>query len=280
MSHLTRLALGSRSVTILIILLVLSGGVFTYRSLQVELFPQIEFPLVTISAFYPSANPEAVVSDVTEPIENAISGVEGIEEIQSISSENLSLVLANFTFSIDMAEAERTIQSRIGSVSFPSGVEEPTVGRINVESFPVLQLSILADREIADLQAIVESLVLPAITQVNGVFSADLSGGVDPQVLVTVDPDRLAAAGISLFQISQALEENNITFPAGTITEDGQTYPIRTTHSYNSLDEIRDLVVGFPGAQIGGVSPGGGQGTPPVAEPTTRAPCCSRTSRT
>ena len=99
MSHLTRLALGSRSVTILIILLVLSGGVFTYRSLQVELFPQIEFPLVTISAFYPSANPEAVVSDVTEPIENAISGVEGIEEIQSISSENLSLVLANFTFS-------------------------------------------------------------------------------------------------------------------------------------------------------------------------------------
>ncbi len=263
MSHLTRLALGSRSVTILIILLVLSGGVFTYRSLQVELFPQIEFPLVTISAFYPSANPEAVVSDVTEPIENAISGVEGIEEIQSISSENLSLVLANFTFSIDMAEAERTIQSRIGSVSFPSGVEEPTVGRINVESFPVLQLSILADREIADLQAIVESLVLPAITQVNGVFSADLSGGVDPQVLVTVDPDRLAAAGISLFQISQALEENNITFPAGTITEDGQTYPIRTTHSYNSLDEIRDLVVGFPGAQIGGVSPGGGQGTPP-----------------
>ena len=78
-----------------------------------------------------------------------------------------------------------------------------------------------------------------------------------------MDPDRLAAAGISLFQISQALEENNITFPAGTITEDGQTYPIRTTHSYDSLDEIRDLVVGFPGAQIGGVSPGGGQGTPP-----------------
>ena len=262
MSHLTRLALRSRSVTILIILLVLASGVFTYRSLQVELFPQIEFPLVTVFTFYPSANPEAVVADVTEPIENAISGIEGLDEIQSISSENLSVVLANFTFGTDMAEAERTIQSRIGNISFPSVVEDPTVGRFSVESFPVLQLSILGDREIANLQSIVESLVLPAITQVDGVFSADLAGGVDQQVLVTVDPDRLAAAGVSLFQVSQALEENNVTFPAGAITEGGQTFPIRTTHSYSSLEEIRDLVVGLPGAPGAGGAPGGGQGPP------------------
>ena len=264
LSHLTRLALGSRPVTILVILLVLVGGVFTYRSLQVELFPQIEFPLVSVFTFYPSANPVAVVVDVTDPIENAISGVEGLDQIQSISSENLSVVLANFVFGTDMAEAERTIQSRIGNVSFPNGVEDPTVGRINVDTFPVLQISILGDREISELQGIVESLVIPAITKVDGVFSADLSGAVDTQVLITVDPDQLTTNGISLFQISQALEENNVTFPAGSITEDGQTYPIRTTHSYNSLDEIRDLVIGFPASQPGAGAPGRATNIAPV----------------
>ena len=111
MSFLTALALSRRSVTILVVALVLLSGIFTYRTLQVELFPEIEFPLITVSTFYPSANPDAVVRDVTAPIENVISGIDGLEDAQSISSENLSLILANFSFGTDMAEAERTLAS-------------------------------------------------------------------------------------------------------------------------------------------------------------------------
>ncbi len=116
-----------RSVTILAIIMVLAGGVLTYGRLPVELFPEIEFPLVTVSTFYPSANPNAVVRDVTAPIERAISGVDGITDIQSTSLENLSLVLANFEVGTDMAEAERAIASNLNSISFPSGVQEPRV---------------------------------------------------------------------------------------------------------------------------------------------------------
>ena len=245
MSLLTRLALQRRSVTVLIILLVLGGGVLTYRSLQVTLFPEIDFPLVTIVTFYPSANPNAVVSDVTGPIENAISSVGDVESIQSVSSENLSLVLANFTFGADMAEAERNVAGRVAGLTFPEGVNQPRVARINPDEFPVMQFSVLADIPIPELQRHVESLVLPAVLGVEGVLDVEVTGGADARVLVAADPVRLSEAGLSLFQVASALQDNNVTFPAGAVTEGGRTFPVRTTNTFESLQELGELVVGI-----------------------------------
>ena len=263
MSFLTALALGRRSVTILIVALVLAAGIFTYKTLQVELFPEIDFPLITVITFYPSANPDAVVRDVTVPIENAISGIDGLDDTQSISSENLSLLIANFKFGTDMAEAERVISTRLSGIQLPVGVEDPRVARINPDQFPVLQLSVLGDREIPELQRFVETLIRPAILGVDGVFSADVTGGVDEMVLVTVDPDKLSESGISLFQVSSVLQDNNVSFPAGAITQDGRTFPVRTTHTYSSMDQLRNLVVGFPRPPaLAGAPPGPGAGGP------------------
>lgn len=263
MSLLTGWALSRRSVTILVIALVLLGGTLAYRSLRVELFPPIEFPLVTIITFYPSANPDAVVRDVTGPIENVISGIDGLENIQSTSSENLSFVLANFKFGTDMAEAERNITSRMSALSFPSSVDDPRVARINPDEFPVLQLSILGDGDISGLQSITESIIRPAILGVDGVLSADITGGSDTEVVVTVDPDLIAEFGVSLFQISAALQDNNVTFPAGAITNDGQSFPVRTVNAYTSIDQILNLVVGFRG--VDGIA---GRPPEPVASPS------------
>ena len=114
-----------RSVTVLAIIIVLVAGILTYRSLPVELFPEIEFPLVTVSTFYPSANPDAVVRDVSAPIENAISSVDGLGNVQSVSFEDRSLVLANFKFGTDMAEAERTIASNMAAYASPREWQGP-----------------------------------------------------------------------------------------------------------------------------------------------------------
>ena len=265
MTLLTGLAMSRRSVTVLLIALVLLGGSITYRTLKVELFPPIEFPLVTIVTFYPSANPEAVVRDVTAPIESVISGMAGLENIQSTSSENLSLLLANFKFGTDMAEAERTISGRLTSLTFPSAVNDPTVARISPDEFPVLQFSILGERDILDLQRITESLIRPAILGVDGVFSADITGGSQEQIVVSVDSDLLTEFGVSLFQVSSALRDNNISLPAGTITENGRSLPVRTVNSYTSIDQIKNLAVGFSG-------PTGFPSTPPAEGEMTSEP--------
>ena len=249
MSFITELALRRTSVTILIVVSILLGGTLTYRSLSVELFPEIEFPLVTVSTYYPSSNPDAVVRNVTEPIENAISGVQGLESIQSSSFENRSVILASFKFGTDMREAELTIISNLNGISFPPGVDEPAVVRINPDTFPVIQLSVLGDREAIEVQEFVESLVVPAISSVDGVLRIELTGLVDHQVHVTVNTVRLSDFGISMLQLSRVLRENNVTLPGGSITQGSQTFPSRTTNSYNSLEQLQNLPIGLTSFQ-------------------------------
>ena len=285
MRIITELAVRRRTVTLLGIVLALVAGIFAYRNLPVELFPEVEFPLVTVTAFYPSANPDAVVREVTAPIEGAISGLDGLDTIQSISSENRSIVIASFKFGTDMEEAENTIASNLNSVAFPATVDTPRVSRISPDSFPVLQLSIIGDRDIEEIQQILESSILPTISSVEGVFSVDVAGEVESRVLVTVDPEKLQRSGISLFQVSQALSDNSITLPAGTITGQGQTFPIKATNAYRSLDDLRDLVVGIPLRAAGPA--GSGPSAPPtpvrlgdVAEVTLGTATATSISRT
>ena len=258
MTFLTGLALRRPAVTVLIIILVMAGGVYSYQNLQRELFPEIEFPNITVLTAYPQANPQAVARDVSEPIEDAIIGMEALKDVQSVSSENFSMVLATFEFGEDMEEVERTIEGNINGIRFPDGVEDPSVSRIASDVFPVMQLSVLGDRDIPSLQRVVDDLIVSRIEQVDGVFAAVVLGRSDEQVLVSVDAERLEELGISINHVSDAISENNVSFPAGSIDSGETVYPVRTSHEFGSLDELKELVVAFERV------PGGGRGQRPV----------------
>ena len=250
-AFITNLALRRRSVTVLAVILVLASGIFTYSRLPVELFPEVDFPLVTVTTFYPSANPESVSDNVTIPVENAIVGIDGLDAIQSISTENQSIIIATFEFGTDMEEAENIINSKVSGLRFPDGVNEPIVGRFNPDSFPVIRISLTGEREIVELQQILEKSILPKISGLDGISSIDITGDVQQRIQITVDPDRLLERGISFFQVSQALRENNVTFPGGAITRNGQVIPVKTTNTFGSVEELEELVVGFPRAAGG-----------------------------
>ena len=244
MRFITAAAISKRTVTLLAVVLLLAGGVFAYNSLRVELFPEIEFPLVTVTASYPAVDPEGVLQEVTAPIERAISGVEGLESVQSTSFEGNSLVLATFEFGTDMANAESTIESAVNGISFPGGVEDISVGRINLDQFPVLQFSVVSDQEPSDVARVVESQILPELFAVDGVMRIDVTGQAERLVQVAVDPDLLEENGTSIFQVASALSDNNVTLPAGLISGEGQSVLVKTTHTLDSVEDIRGLVVG------------------------------------
>lgn len=241
---ITGAAIRRPSVTLLGILILIAGGVFAYKSLQVELFPEIEFPLVTVNTVYMSAGPETVVRDVTAPVERAISGIAGLESVQSTSFEGNSLVLANFTYGTDMDEAENSINSALQSIAFPTSVDKPTVGRFNPSQFPVIQFSVISDEDTLDLQQVVAAQILPAISGIDGIMLIQVAGKIERRVEVTVDPNRMAASGVSLFNVSSALSENNLTLPAGLVFEGSQAIIAKTTHTLNSVEGIEDLIVG------------------------------------
>ena len=244
------MALRRPTVTVLAIILILGSGVAAYRSLQVELFPQIDFPLVAVFVTYPSADPEAVVRSVTDPIERAIADTPELESIQSTSSEGRSAIFANFRYGTDMAEAQSAIEAAVSGIAFPDGVEEPNVGRFNPEEFPVIQFSVVSDRPLAEMQEIVRSRIVPEISGLDGVMNVTLAGTVDRSVRVTVDAEKMAANNIPLFQVAGALRENNLTLPAGLLFDGSQAIIAKTTHTLESVEDIENLIVGGSEAGI------------------------------
>ncbi len=244
MRFITATAIQRRTVTLLAVFILLAGGVIAYNSLQVELFPEIEFPLVVVSTSYPSADPEAVVTDVTAPIERVIEGTEGLETIQSTSFEGNSLVLATFSYGTDMEEAQSTIQNHVNVLTFTEGVEEPEVARFDPDQIPVIQFSVISDSGSNAVSEFVQSRILPELNAVDGVQQVAVTGDVERQVRVSADPARMLEYGVALPQIAAALSDNNVTLPAGLIFGAGSSMPVKTIHTLGSVEEIRDLVVG------------------------------------
>ena len=243
MTFLTAMALRRPTVALLAIIIVLASGIFAYRSMQVELFPQIEFPLVTVFASYPSADPGAVVREVTDPIERAISGADGLELIRSTSSEGNAVIFATYKFGTDMAAAANDVENSVNGLTFPPGVDSPTVGRFNPDNFPVIQFGVVSDRPLAEVQRLTEELVIPEIEGIEGVTGVRLAGGVERNITIAADLDKLSANGVSLYQVSSALRENNVTLPAGLLFDGGQAVIAKTTHSLDSVDELQSLVI-------------------------------------
>ena len=251
MSFITGLAMRRPTVTILAILLILAGGVYTFRTLEQELFPEIEFPNITITTTYPSADPDAVVRDVTDEIETSIKGMSGLVEIQSTSSDNLSVVIATFEFGEDMEDVERTIRSNLSGIDFPEGVGTPFVSRIANDVFPVLQLGVLGDRDIPSLQKIVDDLIVSTIEGVPGVAEVNVLGESEEQVQVTMDVQALEDLNLPASRVAAALSDTNVSIPAGTIDDGATVYSVRTSHRVGSLSEIRDSIVGFESNHTG-----------------------------
>ena len=243
MRFLTAMALRRPTVAVLAIILVLASGVSAYRALQVELFPQIDFPLVAVFVAYPSADPDSVVRSVTDPIERAIADTPDLESLQSASYEGVATIAANFPYGTDMAEAEAAIEAAVGALSFPEGVEEPEVGRFDPDAFPVIQFSAVSERPAHEIEAIVRSRILPEIEGLAGVREVALTGTADRNVRVAVNAGKMAAAGVSMLQVSGALAEHNFTLPAGLLFDGSQALLAKTTHTLESAEDIENLII-------------------------------------
>ncbi|MEK7777259.1 MAG: efflux RND transporter permease subunit, partial [Chloroflexota bacterium] len=174
---LTRLALRARIATIAIMVLVMVAGAYSLTKLPMEMLPDIDFPLITVVTVYPQADSETVLRDVTIPLEQAITGVENVTTVRSTSSPGISIVLIEAPFGKDMKAMERDIAQRVSQAKLPAGLPPPRVGRINLDEFPVLEISVLSERSISDLTTLVTAEVLPELNKVPGVFSADVPLG-------------------------------------------------------------------------------------------------------
>jgi hydrophobic/amphiphilic exporter-1 (mainly G- bacteria), HAE1 family len=245
-SRLSRLALAKRSVTLLLASALFIAGVSAWSSLKQELLPDIEFPFITVIAPFPGAGSSDVAEQVAKPIERAISGVPRLETVQSTSANSIALVIAQFAYGTNVKEATAAVEEGIAKAGLPDGVE-PNISALNINASPVIIASIAATSQdgLAAAADIARTEIVPEILAIEGVSRADVTGGLEQRLVVTLDPAALASNGVSTAQVIGILQANNLTFPAGQLSDEGTRIPISTIGTLTSVEQIRDLVVGY-----------------------------------
>lgn len=288
MFRLARLSLANRAVVALATIAIFVFGAMSLGSLKQELIPSLELPAGAVVATYPGASPEVVEQRVTEPLEAAAQSVEGIESIGSTASTGSSVTTVQFEYGTDMDAATQRLQTAVTRIQsqLPEDVE-PQVVTGSLDDLPVIQLAAAGadgDVDAAALADTVDTVVVPALEDLDGVRSVAVTGGETDQVLVDVKTKKLAEAGLTTQDVADVLKDNGVVLPAGTITDDDVTYSVQAGSSIDSVKELKALPLVPDPAAVGATTGAGdatggttgevgdGTGAPPAADVAAQDP--------
>ncbi|MBV9168949.1 MAG: efflux RND transporter permease subunit [Chloroflexi bacterium] len=241
---LTRLAI-RRPLTILmgIMSLVLMGGV-AYTYLQVDRLPPVSIGVVSVSVTWPNASAENVERLVAEPLENAVSGVSGIDTITSNSSQGTCSVFVQLVDGYDPNQADIDIQQAMGPVlrQLPTGATAPVVRKFDPNASPILNLA-FTGAPLDQLYDIASNQIQPELASVPGVGQVNISGGLQREIQVQLDYNKLAAYGITVPQVSQALSSSNVSVPAGSVPVGTENFNVVPSGLFKSPHDIQNVVI-------------------------------------
>src|SRR3954453_23273448 len=228
---LTRLAITRPlAILMLIVSLVLMGAV-SFTRMKVDRFRNISFPAVFVSIGYTGAAPSDMEELVTKPVENALSGLPGIDTISSTSAEGISRINVRFVEGADTNQAARDVDRKISSVRrrLPVDIDAPSITKADISSIPVMNIALSSSkgRTLGELYDIGNDTVLPRLQSVDGVADVQLVGGLQREIQVQINPDKLRAYGVSLTSIQTALQRENVSSPSGRLSEGGSSESIR-----------------------------------------------------
>lgn len=233
--------------TIMAYVLIVVFGIMGFTSLPLALLPDIELPMAVVYTTYSNAGPQEVENMVTKTIESACASVSGMDEIQSLSSEGSSMVMVTFADGTDMDEAMVDLRDRIDRVKgfLPEDADAPMTMTIDVDAMPVVTVG-LKGADLAELQAIAEDDIQPALERIDGVASVDIAGGYENEIAIDTDADRLAGYGLSVSYIAQMLAAENIALPAGEVQSGDQSFSVRADGEFSSVSDIANTLIPLP----------------------------------
>ncbi|MFD2793361.1 efflux RND transporter permease subunit [Promicromonospora vindobonensis] len=283
MFRLARLSLANRAVVALVTVATAVFGVLSMTSLKQELIPSLQLPTGIVSAQYQGSSPEIVEEQVTDVIEEAVASIDGIASVRSTASTGVSLTTVEFTYGTDMEVATQRLQTAVAGVQqiLPEDVS-PQVTTGSVDDVPVVQMAVSGDESANALADTVESVVVPALEDVDGVRAVSVTGERETEVRIVPDQDQLAAAGLTTDDLTTVLQDNGVVMPAGEITEGGRAWSVQLGKPVDMVDQLEQLPVlpggaGGPGAAAGDAEQGdaavpdaGAAAGALPADPTTR----------
>lgn len=244
---LTRLALRNPVLILMLSLMTVVLGRVSLQRLSVDLFPDIDIPNIRVATFYTGAGPADVEKSITQPIERAVSAAPGIDRVESISRQGVSLVTAWFQHGTDLDSAQFEVQQRLGQIlnTLPPGLAQPLILKFDVTNIPVVQVVMtgegLDERALQDLAV---NVVEPQLERLPGVASATVGGGKTRELQVLADVGALRARGLSVLDVVTAVRSSNLLLPSGSLkTSGGRDYNVFTNTQVRTVEELAKVVL-------------------------------------
>ena len=236
--------------TMLNVLLVVVGW-FAFRELGVEQIPNVELPIITVSTTLRGASPEEIETGVTQPMEEIINTVEGIEELSSSSREGVSSITAQFFLERNRDLAAQDVRDKVNSIlsRLPAGTETPIVDKFEVDATPVFSVAVSSPRDLKELTFLVDRRLKENLETVQDVGAIQLIGARVRAVQVAVDTDRLRQFGLDIGDVRKALIEQNVEIPGGRLQQSGREWVLRTLGRMESVASFERLIIADPGGQ-------------------------------
>ncbi len=233
---------------------VVLGSVAFFR-MPVNLFPEVEFPVVLVTTVYPGASPEEIEDQITSVLEEELNSVNSIETITSQSSEGVSTIIMQFSLDASVDKVSQDVRDKVNLMrnELPRDIQEPIVRRFNPSDSPIMLFGVAdATGQLSSsaLRTLVEETVQTPLQGIEGVAAVDVNGGEEREIQVHLDLAALEARRIAPQQVIGALQTENVNVPAGALSQGDQEFLVRTTGSFEEIEEIRELDISQRGPPV------------------------------
>ncbi len=233
--------------TLIVVIFAALGvlGLYSLSQLNYELLPKITPPVITIATVYPGASPYEVETSVTKPIEDAISTLDEIDNVNSTSSEGISFVMIQFLQAADVDFALQNAQRKVNEIlsTLPADVKTPTLSKFALDEIPVLRMGVTSSLPATQFYQFIKDRIQPRLAKIPGVGQITLVGGEEREIRVNLNADKIQSYGLSIVQVTQSIKASNLDYPTGKIEDSKEQYVVRIAGKFASLDALRNLVI-------------------------------------
>ena len=230
------------TVTMLFLSIAVFGGV-SYSRLALNLLPEISYPTLTIRTNYEGAAPAEIENLITKPVENAVSVVNNVVRVSSVSKPEVSDVILEFSWRTNMDFAGLDVREKLDLLRLPLEADKPILLRYDPSSDPIMRVSVSGSSDLSAIRYLCEEFIRSDLESIDGVAAVRVSGGFEEEIQVELDEQRLASLGVSIQEVTSRLAQENINLTGGTLQEGESKYLVRTLNEFQGVEEINEIIV-------------------------------------
>jgi multidrug efflux pump subunit AcrB len=250
MGSIIRFSMRNTVALCLMIVMLIGGGIYSVMNMNIEKYPNVDIPYLTVFIPYPGASPEQAMKDIGEPLEKEVMNIDGVENVYTDSTPWGVSLTAEYDMSVDMDKGEESMRQAVDKIKLPEGAEEPEIFRQTPDNPVIYSAGIYGTGKDEELQTFVKNEIVPALEGIDGVDKVETSGLEDKKVYVRLKPERLKEYGLTVDHVKQMIMANNLSIPIGDLTINDEILPVRVNKELTSLDGVKHIRILLPKPKV------------------------------